>query len=66
MSRQPTVEVNLAATITEELAAEQIVPLAQIIELEEILARLTVLVCGVHPEKAAVYQGLWKLMPERA
>ncbi len=61
-----TSEIRLAATITEQLAAEQITPVAQIVELEDILAQLTVLVCGVHPEKAAVYQGLWKLMPKRA
>lgn len=66
LDKNLTLEVRLAATITEELAAAQIVPVAQIAELEEILARLTVLVCGVHPEKTAVYQGLWKLMPQRA
>ncbi|MFD0262197.1 hypothetical protein ACFVH7_28490 [Kitasatospora indigofera] len=66
LDKNLAVEVGLAATITGELAADRIVPVAQIVELEEILAQLTTLVCGVHPEKTAVYQGLWKLMPHRA
>ncbi|MCX5214856.1 hypothetical protein OG689_37315 [Kitasatospora sp. NBC_00240] len=65
LDKNLALEIKLAATITEQLAAEQIVPVAQIAELEEILAQLTVLVCGVHPEKTAVYQGLWTLMPKR-